>query len=109
LAGMPLAMGHPNRQVLKLGGAQDRWYALRALFRHRRDVLRGAKFGFLQRTVGMTGVQAALAYVLAHPGVACAVTGTTRLEHLRENLAASGRKLPFETLSRIRSAQAALV
>ena len=55
----------------------------------------------------MTGAQAALAYVLANPNVACAVTGTTRLEHLVENLAVSGRKLPFETLSRIRAAQAA--
>ena len=107
LAGMPLAMGHTNLQVLKLGERQDRWYALRGLVRHPADVLKGAKFAFLNRTRGMTGAQAALAYVLANPDVACAVTGTTRLEHLVENLAVSGRKLPFETLSRIRATQAA--
>jgi len=41
------------------------------------------------------------------PGVSCAVVGTTRLTHLRENLAASGLSLPAETLAKIRGAQAA--
>ena len=106
LAGMPLAMGHTNRQVLKLRAPRDLWYAARGLARHRREVREGARFGFLNRLPGMTGSQAALAYVLANPGVASAVMGTTRLSHLSENLAASGLVLPPETLAEIRARQA---
>jgi aryl-alcohol dehydrogenase-like predicted oxidoreductase len=108
LAGMPLAMGHTGRQVAKLRAPRDLWYAARGLLRHRREVQAGARFGFLDRTPGMTGAQAALAYVLANPHVACAVTGTTRLTHLRDNLAAAGSTLPAETLAAIRAAQSRL-
>jgi len=107
LAGMPLAMGHTGRQLLKLRGPQDLWYAARGLLRHRAEVLQGARFGFLGSVAGMTGAQAALAYVLANPAVACAVAGTTRPAHLRENLAASGLRLPAEVMARIREVQAA--
>ena len=108
LAGMPLAMGHTGGQVAKLRAPRDLWYAARGLLRHRGEVTAGARFGFLGRTPGMTGAQAALAYVLANPDVACAVAGTTRLAHLRDNLSASGRSLPAETLAGIRTAQAGL-
>jgi aryl-alcohol dehydrogenase-like predicted oxidoreductase len=46
--------------------------------------------------------------VLANPGVACAVTGTTRLAHLRDNLAASGLILPPQTVTDIRAVQSRL-
>ena len=108
LAGMPLAMGHTGGQVVRLRAPRDLWYAARGLLRHRREVEAGARFRFLRRTPGMTGAQAALAYVLANPGVACAITGTTRLAHLGENLAASGLTLPPETLAEIRAAQSRL-
>jgi len=105
LAGMPLAMGHTGGQVLKLRRARDVWYALRALKSHRAEVARGARFGFLGHIPGMTGAQAALAYVLANPNVACAVAGTTRRGHLLDNIAASGMALPQAVTARIRAAQ----
>jgi len=105
LAGMPLAMGHTGGQVAKLRAPRDLWYAARGLLRHRREVEQGAGFGFLGRTPGMTGAQAALAYVLANPDVACAVMGTTRPAHLAQNLAASGMTLSAETLAAIRAQQ----
>jgi aryl-alcohol dehydrogenase-like predicted oxidoreductase len=108
LAGMPLAMGHAGLKVLKLRGRQDLWYAARGLVRHRAEVRDGARFAFLDRTPGMTGAQAALAYVLEDPNIACAVVGTTRAAHLEENLHASGLILPAETKDRIRRAQQAL-
>jgi aryl-alcohol dehydrogenase-like predicted oxidoreductase len=108
LAGMPLAMGHTGGQVARLRAPRDLWYAARGLLRHRREVQAGARFGFLDRTPGLTGAQAALAYVLANPHVACAVTGTTRLSHLRDNLAAPGMTLPAETMAAIRAAQSRL-
>ena len=108
LAGMPLAMGHTGGQVARLRAPRDLWYAARGLLRHRRDVEQGAAFGFLARTPGMTGAQAALAYVLANPAVACAVVGTTRPAHLAANLAASGMTLSPQTLAEIRAQQARL-
>jgi aryl-alcohol dehydrogenase-like predicted oxidoreductase len=105
LAGMPLAMGHTGVQVLKLRAPRDLWYAARGLLRHRREVIAGARFGFLSRTRGLTGAQAALAYVLANPQVACAVVGSTRAPHLQENLLASGLALPADVMARIRAAQ----
>ncbi|MBP7648812.1 MAG: aldo/keto reductase [Phenylobacterium sp.] len=106
LAGMPLAMGHTGGQVLKLRTPRDIWYALRALKNHRAEVLAGRRFGFLHQEPGITGAQAALAYVLANPNVACAVTGTTRMGHLLENLSASGMALPLALAARISQAQA---
>ncbi|MDP3855575.1 aldo/keto reductase [Phenylobacterium sp.] len=105
LAGMALAMGHTGGQVLKLRAPRDVWYALRALKNHRADIAKGARFGFLSKISGMTGAQAALAYVLADPNVSSAVVGATRLAHLRDNLAASGMRLPSEAMARIARAQ----
>ena len=99
-------MGHTGGQVLKLRTPRDIWYALRALKNHRAEVLAGRRFGFLHQEPGITGAQAALAYVLANPNVACAVTGTTRMGHLLENLSASGMALPLALAARISQAQA---
>jgi aryl-alcohol dehydrogenase-like predicted oxidoreductase len=106
LAGMALAMGHTGLKVASIRGPQDVWYAARGLLRHRDEVRRGARFGFLHRSQAMTGSQAALAFVLENPGVSSAVIGTTRLSHLQENVAASGMVLPEELRRQIRRAQA---
>lgn len=103
LAGMPLAMGHTGLQVVKIRAPRDVWYAARGLLRHRAEVAKGARFGFLNQLDGMTGAQAALAFVLANPDVACAVVGTTRMAHLTQNLAASGMTLPPGLETRIRA------
>ena len=106
LAGMPLAMGHTAPPVRRLRGPQEIWYLARALVRHRAELTRGARFRFLHDLEGMSGSQAALAYVLARPDVSCAVMGTTRLSHLTENIRASGMGLPAEVMARIRATQA---
>jgi len=107
LAGMALAMGHTGVRLANIRGPQDLWYAARALANHRSEVARGARFSFLNRLPDMTAAQAALAFVLANPHVACAVMGTTRPAHLAANIAASGLSLPPELMSRIRAAAAA--
>ena len=48
---------------------------------------------------GKSGVQTAIAWVLAQPGITCALTGPSSIEHLEENLAASDWTLPDEELS----------
>ncbi len=105
LAGMALAMGHANRQILRLGSPRDIWYALRALKNHRADIGKGAHFGFLSHLDDMTASQAALAYVLENGAISCAVVGTTRMAHLQENLTASGLRLSEHTRTLIEKAQ----
>lgn len=104
LAGMALAMGHTQLQTLKLRRPRDVWYALRALKNHRADIVRGARLTFLNKLPGLTGAQAALAYVLGDPCVSSAIVGATRMPHLLENLGASGLALPAEARARIDAA-----
>lgn len=106
LAGMPLAMGHISPRRIR--APRDLWYAARGWLRHRREMEDGARFRVLDRTPGLTGPQAALAYVLANENVACAVIGMTRQRHLADNLAASGLRLPADTLAQIRTRQGEL-
>jgi aryl-alcohol dehydrogenase-like predicted oxidoreductase len=103
LAGMALAMGHTGLQIAKIRAPRDLWYAARAIVHHRSDVVRGARLGFLNHLEGMTGAQAALSYVLANPDVACAVVGATRMNHLRDDMAASGMALPPAIVERVRA------
>jgi aryl-alcohol dehydrogenase-like predicted oxidoreductase len=105
LAGMPLAMGHTAPTLGRLKGAQDLWYAARGVARHREEMSRGGRFRFLHQQTDLTGSQAALGYVLMNPRVASAVFGTTRVDHLRENVKASGMTLPAALLARIGAAQ----
>jgi aryl-alcohol dehydrogenase-like predicted oxidoreductase len=105
LAGMALAMGHTRPPLGRLKGPQDLWYAARGLMRHRAEMRVGARFGFLHRLPDLTGSQAALAYVLGNPEVACAVIGTTRGAHLEENVAASGLTLSPEIMAKVRQTQ----
>jgi len=53
------------------------------------------------RRVGGTAAQVAIAWVLSCPGVAAALTGTTRVEHLRENVGAAALHLPGEVLAEL--------
>ncbi|MDO8899965.1 MAG: aldo/keto reductase [Phenylobacterium sp.] len=105
LAGMPLAMGHVDGQIRKFRGLRDLWYAARALKNHRQELALAERFACLRRLDGMTAAQASLAYVLEHPGVSAAVTGTTRLAHLEANAAASGMMLPPDVRAGIEAAQ----
>jgi aryl-alcohol dehydrogenase-like predicted oxidoreductase len=107
VAGMPLAMGHIDRQVLKLRRLSDFWYLARGLAypNHRAGVLAGLRYGFLRKVEGWTAAQAALGWVLDNPGVSVAVIGTTRPEHLAELAAVPGRNLPAHVLERIAETQ----
>jgi aryl-alcohol dehydrogenase-like predicted oxidoreductase len=48
---------------------------------------------------GKTPAQTAIAWVLAQPGITCALTGPSSIDHLEENLAASGWTIPDEELA----------
>ncbi len=56
------------------------------------------KFAELGKKYGKTPVQVAIAWVLSHEGVICALTGPSTVEHLEENVKASGWEIPKEDL-----------
>jgi diketogulonate reductase-like aldo/keto reductase len=47
-----------------------------------------------------TWAQAVLKFIVSHPAVTCAIPATTRVDHVRENLAAAGGPMPDEALRR---------
>lgn len=57
--------------------------------------------GRVAHEAGMPLAQLALAWVLRHPAVASAITGATRPEQVRENVAAAGVHLPDDLLARV--------
>jgi aryl-alcohol dehydrogenase-like predicted oxidoreductase len=56
------------------------------------------RFKALGAQYGKTPVQVAIAWVLAQPGIVCALTGPSTLPHLEENLGGSGWSLPADDL-----------
>jgi aryl-alcohol dehydrogenase-like predicted oxidoreductase len=107
IAGMPLAMGHIDRQAFKLRRMSDLWYLARGIAypRHRADLLAGLRYGFLRQIEGWSAAQAALGWVLANQQVSVAVVGTTRPEHLTELATVPGRALPESVMARIAETQ----
>ncbi len=61
------------------------------------------RFRELGQKIGRTPVQTAIAWVLSHPEVACALTGPSSVPHLEENLGASGWSLSHEDLEALES------
>ena len=104
MAGMVLG-GGLYRSKLGIRRLQDAWYLARAWKNHRSDIRRGRALRFIDRQQGWTGGEIAIAWVLRNPHVSCAVFGTTRMQHLLENLRASGRPLDAGMLARIAEAQ----
>jgi aryl-alcohol dehydrogenase-like predicted oxidoreductase len=56
------------------------------------------RFQALAARHGKTPVQAAIAWVLAQPGVVCALTGPSTMAHLEENVGGSGWSLSLEDM-----------
>lgn len=47
-----------------------------------------------------TWAQFILKYIISHPAVTCAIPATTRVDHVRENMAAAGSPLPDDAMRR---------
>lgn len=100
--GMPVAQAlfRPAAAIWPLN-RKTIWELARALKNHPGDLRAARAYKFLNEIPGMTGAQAALAYVLRERNFATAVFGTTSASHLSLNLAAAQIPLPPEVISRI--------
>jgi len=59
------------------------------------------KFIKLGRLYGKSSTQTAIAWVLAQPGVLCALTGPSSIDHLEENLGGSGWQISADHLNEL--------
>lgn len=94
---------HP---VKKLRGLRDLWYLLRILknSQHKAALKKAEEsFSWLHHVEGITSNQIAIAFSLSNPLISSAIFGTTRMNHLQENLCALDIKLPQEIMNRIRA------
>lgn len=101
LVGTPVAQALFTGAVFDVTSLRNVWALLRALKNHRRELVAAYRYRFLNRLPGLTGAQAALAYVLRHPSLSTAIFGTTQLVHLQENLAAASLILPAALIEQI--------
>ena len=56
--------------------------------------------GWVAETGAATWAQLILKFIVAHPAVTCAIPATTRVDHVRENMAAAVGTLPDEVTRR---------
>lgn len=101
LVGTPIAQALFTGGVFELTAMRNVWALLRALKNHRQELVAAYRYRFLNRLPGLTGAQAALAYVLRNPKISTAIFGTTQIGHLRENVAAAWLDLPPALVERI--------
>ncbi len=100
LAKVPLDsgwLGGAYTAASRFSGVRRRWS--RADIRRRAALV--GELGFMAPP-GTEMSQAALQFVLAHPGVSCAIPGMRDLRQATSNLAAPGRSMPEETVRRVR-------
>jgi 1-deoxyxylulose-5-phosphate synthase len=100
LVGTPVAQALFTGQLFDVTKTRNVWALMRAA-KHHRELRSAFRYRFLNRVPGMTGPQAALAWVLRHPRVTTAIFGTTQLGHLEQNLAAADMALPPEIVAEI--------
>ena len=82
----------------------DVWYIARAFKNYRTDLLRARKVSPLANCPGWSKAQVALAFVLMNRNITTAMFGTTRMEHLNENLRACHLDLSQAVSEQIRAA-----
>lgn len=82
----------------------DIWYSVRALKRHRKELMSARGLRFLRSIPGWTVAQVAIAFATANRAVSSCIFGTTRIEHLEDNVKAASRTLPDEIQAAIRHA-----
>ncbi|NOR39111.1 MAG: aldo/keto reductase [Candidatus Thorarchaeota archaeon] len=59
------------------------------------------QFAKLAEDYGVIPVQIAIAWVLAQPNIVCALTGSSKIEHLEENVGASGLTIKRKDLEKL--------
>ena len=98
----PLSHHVFGRDLFKLTSLSRVWYLLRVLKNYRHLMARGRRLKLGQCMPGWTAAEIALKFVLRESAVSSAVVGTTRLDHLRQNLGVAAKgELSLELLAAI--------
>lgn len=97
----PMAHTVFSNKRFQIRRLSDLWYVARILKNYRKMLKQRAQYRFMNETAGFSASEIALKYVLNHPGVGCAVIGTTRPEHLQENVATLDKTVPADVIRKI--------
>jgi 1-deoxyxylulose-5-phosphate synthase len=102
IAKSPLGQALYSRSFLRVRSMSQLWYLARTLQHGPGPLLRARRFGFLNHVEGWRATDIALRFVLDDPRVTATVIGTTKRDHLVENLDVSNRpSLPADLRERI--------
>ena len=101
MAGAALANRVFANPLTRIRKPQDVWYLLRTLRHHRAAYNKAKNLRWMENVQGMTAGQIALSYVLQNSHISCAFFGTTRLQHLQENMAATSLLLSKDIIARL--------
>jgi len=103
VCGTPIAQSLFSGNIFRPTSRSRIWYLLRALVKHRRNLIKARKLAFLNHHEKYSAAQLAIAFVVRHQCFSSAVFGTTRVEHLEQNINAANLVLDQETIDRIES------
>jgi aryl-alcohol dehydrogenase-like predicted oxidoreductase len=87
----PLAHHVFGRELYKVVSLAKLWQLLRVLKNYRHMLARGRRLQLDGVMPGWSSAQIALKFVLSEPAVSSAIVGTTRVDHLLENLQAASK------------------
>jgi aryl-alcohol dehydrogenase-like predicted oxidoreductase len=104
----PLSHHVFGNELYKVTRPSKVWYLLRVLKNYRHLLARGRRLKLADLMPGWAAAEVALKFVLSQASITSAVIGTTRLEHLRQDIAVCSREaLSPQILARIAGSQQA--
>ncbi len=103
MAMSPLAHALYSPSLYRIRSMSQIWYLRRAFRNSPKGLMRARRYRFLNEVEGWTATAIALKFVLENEHVNVAIIGTTKLDHLKANLAVSGGPaLPEDVARRLR-------
>ncbi|MFC1664585.1 aldo/keto reductase [Pseudomonadota bacterium] len=97
----PMAHTLYSNKIFGIRNLSGLWYFLRVAKNYRKEIFLGRKYRFLGNNDVLSSHQLALKFVLMNKYISCAVTGTTDLNHLKENMKSANMKIPLPVWDRM--------
>jgi aryl-alcohol dehydrogenase-like predicted oxidoreductase len=99
----PLAQSLYNNSTIFSPKLSSVWYLLRALGKHRNDLISARKLSFLKTHPKYSATQLALSFVIKNKNISSSVFGTTNKNHLLDNIGALNIELDIALLNKFES------
>ena len=101
----PLAHVVFSNKIYKINDISSLWYFLRILKNFKSKLIKSYKFRFLNNIEGFSSAEIALNFVTRNKNIDLVMIGTTKVEHLLENLNSLEKNYPDYIIEKIRDIQ----